>query len=87
MSFEGCNTFLFTENTIKHTSPILLFFAFHYERGGSRGGTIPRAPNHWGAPKNPIMSQILSWKQHICFRKTSVSNMGTPNVFLAPGAI
>jgi len=26
---------------------------------GGKGGTIPRSPNHCGAPKSPKMSQVL----------------------------
>jgi len=40
-----------------------------------------------GRRKVPIMSQVLSSVQHICFRKISVSNMGASNSLLAPGAI
>ena len=40
-----------------------------------------------GAPKIPTMSQVLSSIQYICFRETSGSNMGAPNLLLAPGAI
>ena len=62
---------------------------------------IPRASNHYGgaeslrgAPndcerrrKVPTISQILSSIQYICFRKTSGSNMGVPNLLLVPDAI
>jgi len=43
----------------------------------------------WGRQKVPTMSQALSSIQYICFRKTSGSNMGAPNLLLllAPGAI
>ena len=42
-----------------------------------------------GSPKSPndVTSQVLSSVQYICFRNTSVSNMGAPNLLLAPGAI
>ena len=40
-----------------------------------------------GRWKVPTMSKALSSIQWICFRKTSGSNMGAPNLFLAPGAI
>jgi len=39
------------------------------------------------AQKVPTVSQALSSIQCICFRKTSGSNMGAPNLLLAPGAI
>jgi len=66
-----------------------------------QGGAIPRAPSHYGGAKSlrgapngcgrrrkvPTMPQVLSSMQYICFRKTSVSNMGAPNLLLAPGAI
>jgi len=58
-------------------------------RGVTRGHTISQAPNHYGAPnhcggrrKIPTMSQILSSIQHICFQKTSGSNMGRQTCFL-----
>jgi len=54
---------------------------------GGMGGTIPRTPNHyWGAewlrgtPKSPNNVQVLSSIQWICFRKTSGSNIGAPNL-------
>jgi len=63
---------------------------------GDKRGAIPRAPCHyggakslWGAPngsgacrKVPTISQVLSSIQYICFRKTSVSNMGRQTCFL-----
>jgi len=67
---------------------------------GERGTKFPGCrvimgvPNHCGVrriagvrQKVPTMSQALSLIQCICFRKTSGSNMGVPNVLLAPGAI
>jgi len=46
------------------------------------------APNHCGSRRKVLtMSQVLPSIQYICFRKTSVSNMGAPNLLLAPGAI
>jgi len=33
------------------------------------------------------MLQVLSSIQYICFRKTSVLNIGAPNLLLGPGAI
>jgi len=64
-------------------------------------GTIPWALNFYGgaeslrgAPndcgerrKVPTISQVLSSIQYICFRKTSNSNMGVPNLLLALGAM
>jgi len=48
-------------------------------RGVTKGGTIPRAPNHSGGSwKITIMSQVLT-QVH-----TSGSNMGAPNLLLAP---
>jgi len=61
---------------------------------GGQEGTIPWASNHYGGAESvrgpqkvPKMSQVLSSIQYICFRKTSGSNMGAPNLLLAPGAI
>jgi len=46
------------------------------------------APNACeGRWKVPTVSQVFSSIQLICFRKTSSSNMGAPNLFLALGAI
>jgi len=39
------------------------------------------------AEKSQQCHNILSSIQYICFRKTSGSNMGAPNLLLAPGAI
>jgi len=58
---------------------------------GGQGAQLPgrritmRAPNDCGAPKSP--SNITKTSvQYICFRKTSGSNIGAPNLLLAPGA-
>jgi len=52
------------------------------------------APNHCvsakslrGRRKLQTLSQVLSSTQYICFRKTSGSNIGAPDLLLAPGAI
>ena len=45
-----------------------------------------RAPNDCGTPKSPSNITRTS-VQYICFRKTSGSNIGSPNLLLAPGAI
>jgi len=55
----------------------------------NEGDTIPRAPNHCvgveslrrasKSPDNVTSTPI----QYICFRKTSGSNMGAPNLLLA----
>ena len=66
-----------------------------YGDGGvTKGGTIARAPIHYrgtkslrGHRKVPRMSQVLSSIHQICSRKTSGSNMGASNLFLAPCAI
>jgi len=68
---------------------------------GGKPGAIPRASSHRGGAKSlrgapngfgrrqkvPSISQVLSSIQNIRFRKTSVSNMGAPELLLAPGAI
>jgi len=52
---------------------------------GGKGGTIPRAPNHCGGRRKVLkLPQVFSSIQYICFRKTSVSNMGRQTRFL-PG--
>jgi len=46
------------------------------------------APNHCGGrQKIPTLPQVLSLIQCIFLRKTSVSNVGTPNWLLGPDAI
>jgi len=62
-----------------------------------QGGAIPRAPplSHYGdakslreAPTGPNdVTSTFSSVQYICFRKSSGSNMGAPNLLLAPGTI
>jgi len=59
--------------------------------GDGKGGEIPRAPNHYGGVESlregaEKLQQCHEYflQQHICFRKTSGSNMGAPNLFLAP---
>ena len=65
-------------------------------QGRNKEGAIPRAPSHYGGAKslqegprspNNVTSSLLSSIHYICLRKTSVSNMGAPNLLLAPGAI
>jgi len=75
------------------------FYTLHYgsiSRGVTKGqgGAITWASNHsggteWlrGRHKIPTMSHLHSSIQYICFRKTSGSKMGEPNLHLAPGAI
>jgi len=70
------------------------FYRLHYgsiSRGVTRGkgGAITRAPNHsagaeWlqGRQNVPTMSHVHSSIQYICFRKTSGSKMGAPNLLL-----
>ena len=54
---------------------------------GGKRALFPGSRITMGAPKIPTISQVLSSIQYICFRKTSVSNMGTPKLLLAPGTI
>jgi len=61
---------------------------------GGKGAKFPRLRVTMGAPngcgghqKVPTTSQVPSSTQYICFRKTSVSNTGAPNLLLVPGAI
>jgi len=60
-------------------------FSLHNTRDVTRGqeGTIPRAPNHCGGPKKfqQCHGHFFS-KQHICYRKTSGSNMEWQTFFL-----
>jgi len=55
------------------------------ERG--KGGTMPRTPNHWRAPKSPNNVASTFFITVHYSQNSLVSNMGTPNFFLAPGAI
>jgi len=58
------------------------------KQGRSVGGTMPRAPNHWRAPKCPTMSQsVLPTVRYIYYQKTLGWKTGALNLFLAPGAI
>jgi len=70
------------------------FMACQGRNEGGKGSTILRAPNHYGGAESLLgprkvltMSQVLPSIRQICFRKTSVSNMGAPNLILAPGGI
>jgi len=63
-------------------------------RPGGKGGTILQAPNHYegveslpGRRKVLTMLHVLSSMQFVCIRKTSGSNMGSPNLLLAADAI
>jgi len=60
--------------------------AYHL-RAEARGHNSPGVESLWGRPKVSTTSKVLSSVQHICFRKTSGSNMGASNLLLAPGAI
>jgi len=59
---------------------------------GEQGAQFPkrritmRALNDCGARKSPNNVTRISM-QYICFRKTSGSKIGAPNLLLAPGAI
>jgi len=59
---------------------------------GSKGGKIPRAPNYYGGAeslrgrqKSQQCRKYLLQYSTFCFRKTSDSNVGAPNLFHAPG--
>ena len=61
---------------------------FHVSRRtkeGTRGGTMPRAPNHWGVPKSPNNVTCTLFNTVHRLPKDLGSNMGTPNLFIAPG--
>ena len=62
-------------------------------QGRNEGDTIPQVPNHHGAlnhcgvaEKFKNVTSVCSM-QYIFFPPTSVSNMGAPNLLLAPSAI
>ena len=58
--------------------------------GRQGGNNSPGAKSLWERRKVPTLSQVLSSMQYICFRKTSGSNTGVPNLpnlLLVPGAI
>jgi len=52
-----------------------------------QGAQFPGRGITAGGQKVPISHKYFFSKQHICFRKTSGTNMGAANLFLAPGAI
>jgi len=61
---------------------------------GGKGGTILRPPDHYGGAEslrgtrkipNKLTNTSLNAVNFL--PKTSVSNMGTPNLLLAPGAV
>ena len=57
------------------------------QRGG-KGGTIPRAPNHYGGRwKVLTMSQVLFQYNTFASEKPQVRTWGAPNLLFAPGAI
>jgi len=53
---------------------------------GGKGGQFSGRQIIAGRRKVPTMSQVLSSMEYICFQKTG-SNMGAPNLLLAPGPI
>jgi len=58
-------------------------------QGRNDGGQGAQFPGHRITIKAPkSLNNVTSTSvQYICFRKTSGSNMGAPNLLLAPGAI
>jgi len=60
---------------------------------GSKGTQFPGRritmgePNYCGGAEKPEQCRKYFLQQHICFRKTVGSNMGTPNLFIAQGAV
>jgi len=57
------------------------------QRGGN-GDAINWAPNHSGVAEMLRRRQMIAGAPKCpCFRKTSGSKMGAPNLLLAPGAI
>ena len=57
------------------------------EGGGARGAQFPGHQITAGGAKKSQQCHKYFLQQYICFRKTSCSNMGAPNLFLGPGAI
>ena len=62
------------------------------DQGGNEGGkgcTIPHPTNYWGAPKSPsnVSSTFFNTVHSLPKNFAVGSNMGAPNLFLAPGAI
>jgi len=69
-----------------------LWFNQRGRNEGARGRNYPGAESPWrwntaGGQKIPTMPHVYSSMQYICFRKTSGSKMGAPNLHLAQGAI
>jgi len=62
-----------------------IFIAQHQRRNEcGKGEYSPDAVSLQGAKTHNNAISTFS-KQYICFRKTSGSNMGAPNLFLVPG--
>jgi len=66
------------------TSPVIMAGFVGLARGVTKGAKFPGRRT---TARLTTISQVLSSIQYICFRKTSGSNMGAPNLLLAPGAI
>jgi len=65
-----------------------LWFSQQGRNEGARGGrNYPGAESLWGRQKIPTLSHVHSSIQYICFRKTSGSKIGAPNLHLGPSAI
>ena len=65
-----------------------------HNEGGKGGHSSLGVESLWGVlndygwhRKVPTTSQAVSAIQHICFRKTSGSNIGAPHLLLTPGTI
>jgi len=62
-----------------------IFITYHQRRNErGKGAQFPGCRITAGDQNVTTMSQALSLTQYICFRKASGSNMGAPNLFLAP---
>ena len=78
-----------TLSSTKNVTALLSLFVIKCENSKNRIKYIAggKGEQFTGRRKVSTVSQVLSSIQHICYRKTSGSNMGVPNLLLAPGAI
>jgi len=77
--FLSCET-RFCPTAVPTSLNFAFCFSYQGRNEGGQAGTIPRVPKG----PNTVTSTSIQWN---CFRKTSASNMGAPNLLYVPDAI
>jgi len=62
-------------------------YIFQFDQGGNEGHNSSGAESLRGVEKSPNNVSTTFFNTVRCFRNTSGSNIGAPNLLLTPGAI